>query len=1492
MAINNIKIVEVLLPGIRGSGGAVEFWSNTESNYEVNDKVSYLSGIFNAHTSPIPVGTLPTDVDYWTNITASGGGGGGLPLGGDVNDILIKQSSIDEDAIWQRSAVGKYNTGIEDYKSGDWVTDNSNLYVCILDNPPLGTLITDTTYWQNNTDKVLLDTPVTFWDVTAADYTLNSKVSYLDKLYNSKEVIVPAGTLPTDTNFWEVLGGDFNPNITDLKELDAIVADSDLNFINRRLLDSDIKYEFRGGSPRYEIIEDQLGFNLQVARSGGGTYLLDNTDVSLYEPVFSSRLNQNGLFTYTELGDVISVNGGNVNGSFHVELSSFGSSVSTGDAIYISNTPVTDIAPEDNSDTFIVVSTDNSSEIIVNKPILKGTSGYPDSDGYKAYKFTFIQDTVYDDDYIKISGQGYAGYPLPFGVYQPDQIVRAAKLGQQTVWTRDRQQDRPNYYGLEADSSTKERPTGLWSKGSADNTVVAESYSYVFDGLRQNFTGIPNNRAVELQNYPVQNVFVATNQGDYDLTEYPNSYTIKNFPITNFNGSSYDLVILYGGVGTDPQFSQRPEFIPACKVCMDDAGVIRSVQDTVWVLDNGGYETKTAALPQVSVGLDLIDNGLSVIPENTQYTFTPSSVITGYLEQVDTIYPDNLSVTELWPDGDDRRKGFLSRDGRWYDESGTIPDTDEPNPKHALIPFGEFGVDFLYAYEKSGSFYDYLVVKGSKLYNASELVTGVTIEGIREISQNGYIPVAALVQLGSGDRGFHNIVDIKGKEAGSVINITTEEFLKDLSSKTQFRTERNLLSKVIYNSALQGGDPVGQGWTKSTVSSNILEPVPDPDDGTTTLKMETSNIVDNSIDRILVRSNVEDLYENGGNIPIRVKPSTSVNDVSGEWRFRQVLTDDPRATETFFLFPEANPQIPEVPFATHDTNAPPMTITSTGEVSFKVERVNADTFGTILSGLSNKFSIAQFSGSIFDVFVDGIQVSSGLGWSFNAFDVGKTVTFRRVGNVVQYLVDGVLKASDTAPDADDWVLTTIGAKDLGSGSYEDYLTVMGISDLQIKETSVATPRIYQMATRKSEFSPNVPADGDFIIQNYAPFFWKAKVSGDYPPWDEAKTDYVLNDIVNYAGSIYKLILAAPPVGNPPPSEPTFWEDITDISSTAMYVNWSKDATETTLKLISDTGDSVITFPNQVGYFDIDIDISKTSSGDWGLCNFTVTPPSGAVDSQTISGIDWKYSGFTDESEYSSIDVSNGFEDKQAGRLCFLKLSETAIFRTPPTINLTASDFILNNIYVAEGRRDWTFVLPPFSNQLDEVNSPNASSVNIKFIGRGSFLIKRPDLSDDVVVNNGVSVQGVFDGTSIVDITTEDDRTTLNYTNYTVTDLGGGEGTIIAPTPPTEAINVSWDNTGTSLTSTNVQSMGVELANKTGTESEELTVTASAGVVITLSELTIPTDYLTNSSVVMFFNGEKLQKGVTWSRNSPNSFTLPIYTSKAGKDHIEYFNYPS
>lgn len=135
-----ISIIEVVERGPQGPAGnevlaAVSEWKS-DSEYTLNQKVSYLASIYNAIVDTVPAGTLPTDENFWEDITGSGESV--IPVrGGDV--------PVEYDPT-------------QDYLANDRVSYQNREYRCTGDTPtPSGTfdpLLWDEVSTQSNEARI------------------------------------------------------------------------------------------------------------------------------------------------------------------------------------------------------------------------------------------------------------------------------------------------------------------------------------------------------------------------------------------------------------------------------------------------------------------------------------------------------------------------------------------------------------------------------------------------------------------------------------------------------------------------------------------------------------------------------------------------------------------------------------------------------------------------------------------------------------------------------------------------------------------------------------------------------------------------------------------------------------------------------------------------------------------------------------------------------------------------------------------------------------------------------------------------------------------------------------------------------------------------------------------------------------------------------------------------------------------------------------------
>lgn len=95
--VGGLSIIEVVERGPQGIPGdsalaAVSTW-NADSEYTLNQKVSYLDAIYNADVGIVPVGALPTDDAYWSNI------------GGTITEVDYTQTVL-AGGSWSVAGIG------------------------------------------------------------------------------------------------------------------------------------------------------------------------------------------------------------------------------------------------------------------------------------------------------------------------------------------------------------------------------------------------------------------------------------------------------------------------------------------------------------------------------------------------------------------------------------------------------------------------------------------------------------------------------------------------------------------------------------------------------------------------------------------------------------------------------------------------------------------------------------------------------------------------------------------------------------------------------------------------------------------------------------------------------------------------------------------------------------------------------------------------------------------------------------------------------------------------------------------------------------------------------------------------------------------------------------------------------------------------------------------------------------------------------------------
>ncbi|AUS01942.1 hypothetical protein NVP3058O_024 [Vibrio phage 3.058.O._10N.286.46.B8] len=106
-----LSIIEIIERGPQGIPGdnilaAVSTWK-AETEYTLNQKVSYLDAIYNASVDVVPVGTLPTDENFWSNITRK------------ITETEYTQTVASGD-IWAVDDVGSSLSDFDDAKIQIW----------------------------------------------------------------------------------------------------------------------------------------------------------------------------------------------------------------------------------------------------------------------------------------------------------------------------------------------------------------------------------------------------------------------------------------------------------------------------------------------------------------------------------------------------------------------------------------------------------------------------------------------------------------------------------------------------------------------------------------------------------------------------------------------------------------------------------------------------------------------------------------------------------------------------------------------------------------------------------------------------------------------------------------------------------------------------------------------------------------------------------------------------------------------------------------------------------------------------------------------------------------------------------------------------------------------------------------------------------------------------------------------------------------------------
>ena len=1151
------------------------------------------------------------------------------------------------------------------------------------------------------------DGVVSEWDPTLTYFELNQKVSYLDNIYNLDTPPSDVGVPPLDNPLWSPLGGgtsDFEPIITNPQDKQVlrydVAQDEWVNEYQEAITVDIISENF--GSESYRATSNAQDTLEVASRTGGNRYHRDITNAGLFSPLSPSNLAATN-FDYNLLGILQkTIPDDNINGSYHITFTQTGT-VSVGDAVFIIDGTIEDGEEPEDNDCYCVKEIRGNGHIILNRPIL--TAAPPEySDGFRIYTFTYETALASNNDFITFEGEGWVGYPFVNPTERmryvvPNDAADADKFGTNTTWSFRARQNIPNFYGLEVDVDTQARPQ-VWSAGSSTNSITNSRFEYLVGQERfvvPPYTDTIISDEIVLENHPVQNVYIVSNHTAYDLSAYPNTYEIYNY-----NGASFDFVVIYGEVGENPRFGEElSQLVEMCHVEMNDSGVITSVVDTLWMFDNGGSEVKFNTVPNVVEGLELTPNGGNLPIEAVRYTLTDLNVITSFLEDIKFTFPTELTVNKLWPDLDHQVVNELSRDGLWYDES------QPAGSRRVLIPFGSFTVDFLYCYENPNTTRQLYQVKGSRLYNATELVQGVTIPPLLDgqISLNGYLPVAALVQGDLGSLDFEKIVGLKNKVIGDDIQIVTQQWIEDLSQKTQFRTQNaayDLFGYNVYvgdpNNGEPTGDPVSQDWVLQNIGtdSTILVTQDPLNSNDISLEIRDQNTgLRTEMYKDIAGIFVSNLFQNGGAMNTVVYPKDGINgSVSFGWGWSS--DNDPTSPE-YYQFPDDN-NTPSPTQERIEYTGSDLLLRDGFYLEFVVE--NYDTsrnfafcgHDTITGGFQGRFNDIGF-----------VSPANNNLYQFGTLVAGRNrVVLQRTGNTINVTVNGTLMGSTSGSHVVDIPFNTFGAFNSSSGNFAHTYEI-AIHTVFIREGTSLPLRQW----RFDDVQQTLLEDG-----------------GDSTPWN----------IVNH--------------------DPDNWKSFGTVGAQIVSGQNNGDGT-TTFELIRQAGNLSTTISEE-GYFRVTALTRPSPNGDdFGNCDIRIVGPSGtSYAPANLQNVEWYSNNATRQNTFG---ISSGSTGNTELRTAYLKGCALEVYTDLGDINLNVEDFALNNIYNIEGERDFTVTLPDletsnnscvylasFRETTGQVTIERGVNTDVLINGRSSVTLELPAGAQEIQI---VSLNPTYTGTN-------------------------------------------------------------------------------------------------------------------------------------------------
>lgn len=591
-----------------------------------------------------------------------------------------------------------------------------------------------------------------------------------------------------------------------------------------------------------------------------GTRTIAAVDARGYMPFNPSFLPE--AFTYEDMGFLQVDTNGNVNGSYKLEFSSTSLAVAEGDALYITNTtPVDGTAPATASNTYVIDTAPSAGLIILNRPIANGSAGYPDGNGFRVYRMRYTQPNIASGSRVTFISSGVIGYPFPKASVTAGSVYTTDGTLAARTWTPAIVQPLEQRYGFSTDAEGL-RPSGFMSKTAALTVALTEELEFVYRGHAYT---VPPISGIILRDEPIQNLHIVSSHVQYDLTPYPNSYSFQNI-----SNSGFDLVVLFGDEGENPGFTINETWALDLAHVVVSSSEIQSITESIWMSSNGSEETKAGSISEIISGVDVVSG------TGNTYNITEGFIRTTYRQVVPFPAQTNPSIRVLWQD-DDHRTITFSPDGRYYNILGVNPDPDETNAKHALIPTDNFSVDFLWAYQQPGSALDLVLTKGNVLYTASELAEGVPVVPMNGTGETGYKIVAALVQKGGVD-GYVVVANDRDLTGSSEATIIAPDLLTDLTSQTQFHTNRNLTNRVAYNVNLAGGDAEQQGWTYIGTPSVVV------DSGRDVLQLEDTSATTNvGLSRPMSVENLKTVFDNGNVIDLTLRIESGQGRLQSSW---------------------------------------------------------------------------------------------------------------------------------------------------------------------------------------------------------------------------------------------------------------------------------------------------------------------------------------------------------------------------------------------------------------------------------------------------------------------------------------------------------------------------------------------------------------------------------------------------------------------------------